>query len=1644
MSEGDLGSNNHGIDTPVLTTPIDDTAPPTPVNGDHLNGTNGHSTEPGDLQSESDGHAIPQPKKRKLDSNSKSGRSSRAPSPPWKLPIAAGPSATIVDGRRQSSRKVNTSSAPTSEPEDTKPRSGPEKSKSAERRMTRPYSESKPRLSYGELHNGRMETQSKEQKSSSQKSFKKPRRPSTKETPAASKRGRSQSGALTESSDQSETPLPSKSKSRNRRRSSQVEEDAEATPKANGQPSRSSQNGDTPTTAPRFQKLKLFVRDSPQNSRKYPPMLTLPILHPKARPPDKQYASFEEWLKQDDPLEDEPEARVSKEVAQREAQARLRLSKAAEPGGIFSEENRVRFQNDDWKEPEPRYGHWSHVVAHAENFQKLLVAESTKHRRTAKKAATDCRFAIYAEDRWEFLRESKSIEQIWKEEEGYQIKRYAQVVKDVEARWKLAMEEFTRIKIQEGERVTEKLGQKALDDMLDQSTQILNQNRPRSESDTRSMDRSSVDLSGSDTGTNPSDSEDRQPEDDDENMSDSSDDEDNIEAQDEDANLSPDALKRKYASVLQQQLEESDASEEESEGEDEASDVEAEQLDKEKSKTAALVGDSVDSHSPQLNSEGNGEMIDHITNTADVEMEDNSESAPPQLDEVDDILMDGSSDASTDMDDDMGSSDDDSESEGMEDDGDEEDGEDEAGSGLMGFLAPKEREKIATEASSPPDEKMQDIPTTNGHNGLEAPEEEEASEEIPRDDMDNTNSLKANGHDENLTHKNRPRSVSMADTIEMTATRLRSESATPQTPKPPSKVEVPSLLLRGTLREYQHNGLDWLANLYLGDRNGILADEMGLGKTIQTIALLAHLAIKYGVWGPHLVVVPSSVMLNWEIEFKKWLPGFKILTYYGDQDERRRKREGWLNDDKWNVCITSYQLILKDQQAFKRRSWHYLILDEAHNIKNFQSQRWQVLLTFKTHSRLLLTGTPLQNNLQELWSLLYFLMPAGLDGAGGFADLEKFLNSMKRPADQILDQGMQKLDAEAQARVTKLHEVLRPFLLRRLKADVEKQMPGKYEHVVYCRLSKRQRQLYDEFMGRTETKRTLTSGNYMSIINCLMSLRKVCNHPDLFETRQIVTSFAMPKSVVAEYASTESLIRHRLRAEDKIDLAYCGLCLAAFEPFGRCHHQRRSRLNAIKTFAALASRQTERLNVKVEKLGTTMRDALAHVTDAAEMSVLDQLKSCVKHTQRQEEAFPIYGTDFVDFLTLPSRFTPTRPGRKKQLWYSMGDWYLDTNTRLPELMPSLYQVAERDEPLIRTFGCITPAVVAEDVLPLVLTPRGIEIVKEAQKLAPRDPFHEARIKLSIAFPDKRLLQYDCGKLQRLDTLLRQLQAGGHRCLIFTQMTKVLDILEQFLNIHGHRYLRLDGSTKIEQRQLLTDQFNNDTRILAFILSSRSGGLGINLTGADTVIFYDLDWNPAMDAQCQDRAHRIGQTRDVHIYRFVSEYTIEANILRKSNQKRLLDDVIIQKGEFTSDNFNRVTYKDAFDDPTELNGEDAEASAAMDRVLGEVTGLGKVLEQVEDKEDTMAAKAAQKEIIHEDAEDFNESTNANTPKDAATTPGTDLAQQAMEMEGEDAMYKNVDEYMMRYYLEYEMAHITYYLPPKPSRRNAKKGRSYRGR
>ncbi|KAF8234374.1 hypothetical protein L208DRAFT_1422693 [Tricholoma matsutake] len=735
---------------------------------------------------------------------------------------------------------------------------------------------------------------------------------------------------------------------------------------------------------------------------------------------------------------------------------------------------------------------------------------------------------------------------------------------------------------------------------------------------------------------------------------------------------------------------------------------------------------------------------------------------------------------------------------------------------------------------------------------------------------------------------------------------------------------TPPLLLRGILRPYQQSGLEWLASLHMNNLNGILADEMGLGKTIQTIALLAHLACDRGIWGPHLIVVPTSVLLNWEMEFKKFLPGFKILSYHGSTKRRKELRQGWNDRHHFNVCITSYTLASRDAHIFKRRAWYYMILDEAHMIKNFKSQRWNILLMFRSFRRLLLTGTPLQNNLTELWALLQFLM-----SGANFANLKEFGDWFSNPLEKAIEMG-NIMDDETMQRVSKLHTVLRPYLLRRMKRDVEKELPSKYEHLVLCPLSKRQRFLYDEFMSRAHTRDALQSGVYQKIANILMQLRKVCNHPDLFEVRPIVTSFAMEKSAITDFEIKELLVRRRFLEveEERVNLDLLGLRFI--------DHQNTSSLCARETrcldatsFLPFITELPEEPPPKDTRTTAGFRKYSAYLQRASAIArwshvgYLNRLR-CNSH--------PIYATETLDTVT--QFYKPILPFSA----INIRSQYWDTVQPVNHAVKSFVTRAQDMASYIDRFAFVTPPVVALDLPRIAFSGREVSLIE--QSLDFDEVLHKSSVKLQIAFPDPSLLQFDCGKLQELTRLLREKKAGGHRVLIFTQMTKILDILEIYLNFHGYLYLRLDGATKIEDRQYITERFNADQRVFCFIASSRSGGVGINLTGADTVIFYDSDFNPQMDRQCEDRAHRIGQIRDVHIYRFVSQHTVEEAMLRKANQKRSLDDIVIQKGEFD--------WRTLFND-----------EGALSKALGEF----------EDTEDAHAAAvAAREEIVMEGADE----------------------------------------------------------------------------
>ncbi|KAI0252671.1 SNF2 family N-terminal domain-containing protein [Lactifluus subvellereus] len=483
----------------------------------------------------------------------------------------------------------------------------------------------------------------------------------------------------------------------------------------------------------------------------------------------------------------------------------------------------------------------------------------------------------------------------------------------------------------------------------------------------------------------------------------------------------------------------------------------------------------------------------------------------------------------------------------------------------------------------------------------------------------------------------------------------------------------PTLLIGGTLKEYQLKGLQWMVSLYNNRLNGILADEMGLGKTIQTISLVAFLIEVKKQKGPYLVVVPLSTMTNWSGEFAKWAPAVKIIAYKGNPMQRRALQSE-LRVGQFQVLLTTYEYIIKDRPVLSKMKWVHMIIDEGHRMKNTQSKLAQTLTTYyHSRYRLILTGTPLQNNLPELWSLLNFVLPKIFNSVKSFDEWfnTPFANSGTPDKIELNEE-------EALLIIRRLHKVLRPFLLRRLKKDVEAELPDKVEKVVKVKMSALQAQLYKQMkkykMIADGSDKPGKTGGVKGLSNELMQLRKICQHPFLFDS-----------------------------VEDKINPA--GLI---------------------------------------------------------------------------------------------------------------------------------------DDKLVRTSG----------------------------------------------------------KIELLSRILPKFFATGHRVLIFFQMTKVMDIMEDFLKMMGWKHLRLDGGTKTEERAGHVQQFNaKDSDIMVFILSTRAGGLGLNLQTADTVIIFDSDWNPHADLQAQDRAHRIGQTKSVRILRFITEKSVEEAMYARARYKLDIDDKVIQAGRF---------------------------------------------------------------------------------------------------------------------------------------------------
>ncbi|CCD54345.1 similar to SNF2 family helicase/ATPase (Ino80) [Botrytis cinerea T4] len=751
-------------------------------------------------------------------------------------------------------------------------------------------------------------------------------------------------------------------------------------------------------------------------------------------------------------------------------------------------------------------------------------------------------------------------------------------------------------------------------------------------------------------------------------------------------------------------------------------------------------------------------------------------------------------------------------------------------------------------------------------------------------------------------------------------------------------IEQPKML-QAQLKEYQLKGLNWLVNLYEQGINGILADEMGLGKTVQSISVMAYLAEKHGIWGPFLVVAPASTLHNWQQEITKFVPKLKVLPYWGTAADRKVLRKFWdrkhityTEEAPFHVLITSYQLVVSDVAYFQKMKWQYMILDEAQAIKSSQSSRWKSLLGFHCRNRLLLTGTPIQNNMQELWALLHFIMPSLFDSHDEFS--EWFSKDIESHA-----QSNTKLNED---QLKRLHMILKPFMLRRVKKHVQKELGDKIEEDIFCDLTYRQRAYYSNLRNQISImdlieKATIGDDNDTgTLMNLVMQFRKVCNHPDLFERAE--TTSPLSFSYFAEAGSF-------LREGPNVTVAYSARNLIQYS-LPRLIWREGGRLD-------LPGHDNEGAGVKAKCLESLFNVwKPENIVDSSEE---DGAFSWLRFTNTSvQEASAASSKDLfaraVDIVKKPQTL-----GRLSIVYDEEEDknytpahamlQIVDRNDRKPlaevtneGYLNKLFNVAKDvwdESGISRMEQCGRPSATAPPI-EVDCSSRGALLERQkilfnvsmrralfgpspveekafiTSKVSPSFypptpmlpvPTSEKQRFTNIKVPSMRRFVTDSGKLAKLDALLTKLKEGGHRVLLYFQMTRMIDLMEEYLTYRNYKYLRLDGSTKLEDRRDTVHDFQTRPEIFIFLLSTRAGGLGINLTSADTVIFYDSDWNPTIDSQAMDRAHRLGQTRQVTVYRMITRGTIEERIRKRALQKEEVQKVVMTGGAGGGVDFN---------------------------------------------------------------------------------------------------------------------------------------------
>ncbi|KAJ4857107.1 type III restriction enzyme, res subunit domain-containing protein [Trichoderma breve] len=662
----------------------------------------------------------------------------------------------------------------------------------------------------------------------------------------------------------------------------------------------------------------------------------------------------------------------------------------------------------------------------------------------------------------------------------------------------------------------------------------------------------------------------------------------------------------------------------------------------------------------------------------------------------------------------------------------------------------------------------------------------------------------------------------------------------------------PKCMVGGTMREYQLEGLTWMYEICSQGMSGILADEMGLGKTIQTISLIALLREQEQYLGPHLIVAPLSTLSNWIDEFHKWVPSIPIEMYHGNKAQREeifhKKIMSHLKSGrptkKFPVVCTSYEMVINDHHNLSRIKWEFIIIDEGHRMKNADAKLFQQLRQFSSATRLLITGTPLQNNLKELWSLLHFLLP------NIFTDWEAFeswfdfseLEDEKGTQQFIEDQMKQDL-------VKKIHLILQPLLLRRIKQDVAAYLPKKREYVLFAPMTKEQTDLYNVISNKNMDTRSYLEDKAVEII----------------------------RSKTASRASTRS--SSRTRATTKAEKDDKGASLPVRQKARGTKVEERSKSPAPNAFSLMMGKRgpgRPPKNAKPDPLLTPTNQKSKRKSPPT--SVVSETKSA----KSSRQSTPLSVRSRRQARSYKEADSDEEKMSDDEFEAKLANEMADEDDDDKDSEPMSAEELERAQTLDMAKKQISRKKLGNPLAQLRLVCNTPHNFYNPWAVATDIPVDETIVTAS-------------GKMLLLDRLLKHLFIDDHKVLIFSQFTTQLDILEDYCReLRGWKVCRIDGSIAQADRRESIKLFNEDPEYKIFLLSTRAGGQGINLASADTVILFDSDFNPQQDLQAQDRAHRIGQTRPVLVYRLATKGTVEESLLLSADAKRRLEKLVIRK------------------------------------------------------------------------------------------------------------------------------------------------------